>query len=83
MSDETPWQIFEWRKATFSVELPLYCAVLTSAAGHGRPQKSLQGGGKVEILLIFFSLLAMQREWTYTKRKMSNVTQQLHTMFSL
>jgi len=31
-------------------------------------------GGKVDILLIFFSLLAMQRKWTNTKKKMSNVT---------
>jgi len=26
---ETPWQKIEWRKATFPVELPLHCAVLT------------------------------------------------------
>jgi len=26
-----------------------------------------KGGGKVEILLILLSLLAMQRKWTYTK----------------
>jgi len=25
------------------------------------------GGGKVDILLILFTLLAMQRKWTYTK----------------
>jgi len=31
-------------------------------------------GGKVDILLIFFSLLAMQRKWTNTKKKMSNIT---------
>jgi len=30
--------------------------------------------GKVAILLIFFRLLGMQRKWTYTKKKMSNVT---------
>ena len=33
VNDETPWQIIECWKATFPVELPLYCAVLTSAAG--------------------------------------------------
>ena len=32
------------------------------------------GEGKVDILLMFFRLLAMQRKWTYTKKKMSNVT---------
>jgi len=31
---------------------------------HGRPQKFFQGGGKLDILLIFFSLLGMQRKWT-------------------
>jgi len=31
-------------------------------------------GGKVDILLIFFWLLTMQRKLTYTKKKMSNVT---------
>jgi len=33
VNDETPWQKIEWWKATFPVELPLYCAVLASAAG--------------------------------------------------
>jgi len=32
------------------------------------------GGGKVDILLIFFRSLAMQRKWTYTKEKMFSVT---------
>jgi len=41
---------------------------------HGRPQKFFQGGGNVDILLVFFRLLVMQRKWTYTKRKMFNVT---------
>ena len=41
---------------------------------HGRPQKFFQGGGKVDILLIFFRSLAMQRKWTYTKEKMFSVT---------
>jgi len=41
--------------------------------GHGRPQKFFQGG-KVEILLIFFWLLAMQRKLTHTKKKMFSVT---------
>jgi len=40
---------------------------------HGRPQK-FSRGGKVDILFIFFWLLAMQRKLTYTKKKMSNVT---------
>jgi len=44
-----------------------------STAAHGRPQKFFQGGN-VDILLIFFRLLAMQRKWTYTKKKMFNVT---------
>jgi len=35
---------------------------------HGRPQNFSQGG-EADILLIFFRLLAMQRKWTYTKRK--------------
>jgi len=37
-----------------------------SSAGHGRPQKFFQGGN-VDILLIIFELLTMQREWTFTK----------------
>ena len=41
---------------------------------HGRPQKISRRGGKVDILLIFFWLLTMQRKLTYTKKKMSNVT---------
>jgi len=33
INDATPWQKIESWKATFPVEFPLYCAVLTSAAG--------------------------------------------------
>jgi len=32
------------------------------------------GRGKVDILLFFLRLLAMQRKWTYTKKQMSSVT---------
>jgi len=32
------------------------------------------GASKVGILLAFIRLLAMQRKWTHTKKKMSNVT---------
>jgi len=40
------------------------------------------GGGKFDILLIFFSLLGMQREWTYTTKNMSSVTATLaHSVF--
>jgi len=40
------------------------------------------GGGKHDILLIFFSLLAMQRKWTYTTKKMSSVLATLaHSAF--
>ena len=35
----------------------------------------IPGGSKVDILLIFFRLLAMKRKWTYTKKKMSSVTE--------
>jgi len=35
---------------------------------HGRPQKFFQGR-KVDIVLIFFWLLATQRKVTYTKKK--------------
>jgi len=42
--------------------------------GHGRPQKFFQGGGKVDILLIFLWFLTMQRKLTYTKEILSNVT---------
>jgi len=35
---------------------------------------STGGGCKVDILLIFFRLLALQRKWAYTKKKMFNVT---------
>jgi len=37
-------------------------------------RRNFSRGSKVDILLIFFRLLAMQRKWTYTKKKMSNVT---------
>ena len=53
-----------------------------SCSNHERPQKFFQGG-KVDLLLIFFRLLAMQRKWTYKKRKCSVLRQQLHTVFSL
>jgi len=33
INDETPWQKIKCWKAIFPVDLPLYCAVLTSAAG--------------------------------------------------
>ena len=45
--------------------------------------RNFSGGGKVNILLISFSLLAMQRKWTYTKRKCPMLRQQLHAVFSL
>jgi len=37
-------------------------------------RRNFSSGGKDDILLIFFRLLAMQRKWTYTKKKMFNVT---------
>jgi len=37
-------------------------------------RRNFSKGGKVDIFLTFFSLLAMQRKWTYTKSKMSNGT---------
>jgi len=40
-------------------------------------------GVKVDILLIFFRLLAMQRKWTYTKIKCPMLREQLPTVFSL
>jgi len=51
---------------------------------HGRPQNFFQGG-EVDILLLFFRLLAMQRKWTYTKTKCPcpMLLQQLETVFAL
>jgi len=46
----------------------------THSHDHGRPQKFFHVGGQIDILLIFFRLLAMQRKWTYTKKKMFNIT---------
>jgi len=37
-------------------------------------RRNFSRGGKVDILLIFFRLLAIQRKWTYTKTKMFSVT---------
>ena len=37
-------------------------------------RRNLPEGDEVDILLIFFRLLVMQRKWIYTKMKMSNVT---------
>jgi len=37
-------------------------------------RRNFSRGGEVDILLIFFWLLAMQRKLTYTTKKMSNVT---------
>jgi len=34
---------------------------------HGRPQTIFEGGN-INILLIFFKLLTMEGEWTFTKR---------------
>jgi len=36
-------------------------------------RRNFSRGAKVDILLIFFRLLAMQRKWTYTKKKMFDV----------
>ena len=47
-------------------KLWLYFPSQTYQHHHGRPQEFFQGG-KADIVLIFFSLLAMQRKWTYTK----------------
>ena len=58
--------------AKLSVFKSIFVPILTY--GHGRPQKFFHGGGKVDILLIFLRLLAMQRKWTSTKKKLSNVT---------
>jgi len=48
---------------------------------HGRPQKFFQVGSKVDVLLLLFRLLTMQRKWMYTTlhpfyttKKMPNVT---------
>jgi len=35
---------------------------------HGRPQKFFQDGVNVEILLILYRLLTMQRKWMFAKR---------------
>ena len=45
-------------------------------------RRIFSGVGKVDILLIFFRLLAMQGKWTYTKRKCPVLRQQLQTVFS-
>jgi len=37
-------------------------AVQQGRYAHGRPQKFFQGGGNIDILLIFFKLLTMQRK---------------------
>ena len=39
-----------------------------SVYAHGHPQNFFQGGSNVEILLILFRFLTMQRKLTYTKR---------------
>jgi len=59
------------------------CELRWSSTEHGRPQRFFQLEGNVDILLIFFRLLAMQRKWTYTKRKCPMLRQQLQTVFSL
>jgi len=37
-------------------------------------RRKISRRGKVDILLIFFRLLAIRRKWTYTKKKMFSVT---------
>ena len=37
-------------------------------------RRNFSSGGKVDDLLIFFRLLALQRKWTHTKEKLCNVT---------
>jgi len=46
-------------------------------------RRNFSRGGKVDILLIFLWLLAMQRKLTYSlqKRKCPMLRQQLHTVF--
>jgi len=46
-------------------------------------RRYFSGGGKVDILLVFFRLLAIQGKWTYTKGKCPVLRQQLHKVFSL
>jgi len=46
---------------------------LQNSRQQGRPQKFFQGGQR-QLLLIFFRVLAMQREWTYTNEKVPTVT---------
>ena len=43
-------------------------------AVHMDVRRKISRRGKVDILLIFFRLLAIHRKWTYTKKKMFNVT---------
>jgi len=50
----------------------IYVQCLT-VAGKG-VRRNFSRGGKIDILLILFRLLAMQGKWTYTKNKMFNVT---------
>jgi len=52
--------------------------LLTWASAEIFPGQNL---GKVEILLIFFRLLAMQHKWTYTKKKKALVFCSEHGYF--
>ena len=69
--------IFVWATASQSTK---WLDMLKISGSHSPLSPNLMGvrrkfsrGGKVDNLLIFFRLLAMQRKWTYTK-KMSNDT---------
>ena len=54
-----------------------YCSTVTmhdDVACMGVRRNFSRGGAKVDILLIFLRLLAMQSKWTYTKKNRLNVT---------
>ena len=59
------WIYFSWKLKQVADSA---VAPNVKLASHGRPQKFFQGGGNIEILLIFYWLLTMQCKWTFTKR---------------
>jgi len=60
--------------AGFYLRIFAFYVQCLTVADMGVRRNFSRGVGKVDILLILFSLLGMQGTWTYSKKKMSNVT---------
>jgi len=73
---------FERRFSKQNSVIRLNLNILVYTADMG-VRRNFSMAGKADILLIFLWLLTMQRKFTYTKKKMSNVTATVDTVLSM